>query len=156
MTDTDRPAFARALAELSAIFRQPFTSEQAELYFRALDDLPLHRVLRAVQHAIRTYRRFPRPADLRAADLERRHAAERPKVTKQLALPEPAVASAEHARDAFAVIREILAGECRGELRVAALDGLVERYPDSGWSEAADVEHLRVTAVPAAKGRGGA
>lgn len=68
MTPEDRPAFARELARLYAVYERTVTSEQADLlaeaYWEALEGYELGELRAAVRWWIRTSPYFPRPAEL--------------------------------------------------------------------------------------------
>lgn len=66
MQRSDSLAFAQLLAGLAETFDVALTPTRTELYFRALEDLPLAAVREAVSGAIRDGRFFPKPAELRA------------------------------------------------------------------------------------------
>lgn len=65
MTRGDAQAFSTLLAGLAETFDVPLTSTRTELYFRALEDLPLAAVQQAAGEALRHCRFFPKPAELR-------------------------------------------------------------------------------------------
>jgi hypothetical protein len=65
MTRADAPAFSTLLAGLAETFDVTLTATRTELYFRALEDLPLEAVQEAAGKALRQSRFFPKPAELR-------------------------------------------------------------------------------------------
>lgn len=65
MTRADAPAFSTLLAGLAETFDVTLTATRTELYFRALEDLPLEAVQEAAGKALRQCRFFPKPAELR-------------------------------------------------------------------------------------------
>ncbi|HJY45287.1 MAG TPA: hypothetical protein VJ301_11745 [Propionibacteriaceae bacterium] len=75
MTRVDAPAFSTLLAGLAEVFAVTLTATRTELYFRALEDLPLTAVQEAAVRAMRECRFFPKPAEIRefaGADEEER------------------------------------------------------------------------------------
>jgi hypothetical protein len=67
MTDQDRAAFAELMLGISETFSHPVSDTVMELYFRALQDLPLEALRVAATIHVRTAKFFPRPAELREA-----------------------------------------------------------------------------------------
>jgi hypothetical protein len=67
MTPADAPRFAKLLGALAETFDETLSTLRIEIYFRALADLDLDVVERAVTDAARTLTFFPRPAELRAS-----------------------------------------------------------------------------------------
>ena len=65
MTRHDAPAFSTLLSGLAETFDAPLTATRTELYFRALEDLPLVTIQTAAGRAIRECRFFPKPVELR-------------------------------------------------------------------------------------------
>lgn len=66
MTKTDIPEFYGRLAALTELFDAPtFSDAKAELYFDALKDLPLERVIDGLSQAAKTCKFMPRPAEIR-------------------------------------------------------------------------------------------
>jgi hypothetical protein len=65
MTETDRPAFARALFVLGETFNEPISDLRAEGYFDAMRDFSLEAANAAIRVALRTCKFFPRPVELR-------------------------------------------------------------------------------------------
>jgi hypothetical protein len=66
MTRADAVVFARLLQGLAETFDVVLTVTRIELYFRALEDLPLETIQHVTSHALRESRFFPKPAELRA------------------------------------------------------------------------------------------
>jgi hypothetical protein len=69
MTPTDAPEFFERLHALSELFEAKFTPTKAEIYFAALNDLPLATVALALNAAVQTCTFMPRPAELRTLAL---------------------------------------------------------------------------------------
>jgi len=68
MTADDLPAFATELRAASAVLGRRFADDVIEAYFRALHDLDLGALLRALHRLVKTAEagtRFPTPAELR-------------------------------------------------------------------------------------------
>lgn len=65
MTRAEARAFADQMAALAKVFDAQPDKTRTELYFRALQDLPLAAVQHAVGAAIQGCRFFPKPAELR-------------------------------------------------------------------------------------------
>jgi hypothetical protein len=65
MTNADRARFAELLLALGETFDETMSDMRAEIYFRALMDLPLDVVERAIVDAARYSKFFPKPAELR-------------------------------------------------------------------------------------------
>ena len=65
MTETDARAFLQNLTVLAEVFDAKFSEAKQMLYFEALRDIPLDRVLAALSHAAKTCRFMPRPVELR-------------------------------------------------------------------------------------------
>lgn len=65
MTETDRPAFARALFVLGETFNESISDLRAEGYFDALRDFSLEEATAAIREALRTCKFFPKPVELR-------------------------------------------------------------------------------------------
>jgi hypothetical protein len=61
----DAQAFSTLLVGLAEVFDVTLTPTRTELYFRALEDLPLQDVQAAASRAMRECRFFPKPAELR-------------------------------------------------------------------------------------------
>jgi len=66
MTREDAQAFTDALYALGVVFDTTLTPTRMELYFRALEDLPIESIQSAAHRAIKERIFFPKPADLRA------------------------------------------------------------------------------------------
>ena len=66
MPPIDPKAFRRRMDRLSTIYRVHLDDEQVEGYRRALSDLSVEQLDRACQHAVKTSKFMPRPAELRA------------------------------------------------------------------------------------------
>ena len=97
MIDQDRPKFAAMLATLAEIYERTVTQQVAEIYFTALKDFSIDDVKMAVEHAVKTNRFFPRPAEL--LETMRSHRAEHRRALaeqgRRLALVEHQVSEAE-------------------------------------------------------------
>jgi hypothetical protein len=65
MKPMDRPQFILMLGELSAAFRVDPTTEQAETYWKYLQDRSLYQVSSAIVDIIQTGDRFPTVAQIR-------------------------------------------------------------------------------------------
>lgn len=67
MRKTDRSMFATMLYALGETFNETVSEGRASIYFRALQDLSLHDVERAMNAHVRASQWFPKPAELLAA-----------------------------------------------------------------------------------------
>lgn len=67
MTNTDREQFALLMLGLGETYGEAISDARMEIYFRALDDLALDDIRKAVNVHVRTQKFFPRPAEIREA-----------------------------------------------------------------------------------------
>lgn len=66
MTVADSPDFTERLKALGAVFDANLTAVKVVVYFEALRDLPFEVVVQAMNHAVKTCKFFPKPAELRS------------------------------------------------------------------------------------------
>lgn len=65
MTRRDAPAFSTLMAGLAETFDVVLSAPRTELYYRALEDLPIESLQTAAGRALRECRFFPKPVELR-------------------------------------------------------------------------------------------
>lgn len=65
MTLDDRAAFAEFMVALGEAYGEPISDARLELYFAALEDLPLESIRRAATIHVKTSKFFPRVSELR-------------------------------------------------------------------------------------------
>lgn len=65
MTEDDRVAFAELMVGLGETYGEPVSAARMEIYFAALNDLPLVDLRRSASVLVRTQKFFPRPSELR-------------------------------------------------------------------------------------------
>ena len=65
MTAADRPAFGQVLAALGETYRAPFSTSQAEIYWRSLADQDLDAIRRAAGELVKTSKWLPKPSEIR-------------------------------------------------------------------------------------------
>lgn len=67
MKGTDREDFAALMLGLGETYGEPVSDARMEIYFAALEDVPLSSIRAAATAHVRTSKFFPRPAELREA-----------------------------------------------------------------------------------------
>lgn len=65
MTSNDHREFVQHLTALAELFDAKVSAARMALYFETLREFPLREVIRALNHAAKTCKFFPRPAELR-------------------------------------------------------------------------------------------
>ena len=65
MTNQDRTRFAKAINSAALLFDRTLSDPVIDLYFRALEDLPIESVEAAIMRSIQENTFFPKPAELR-------------------------------------------------------------------------------------------
>lgn len=65
MIADDRPAFGHVLAALGETYRAPFSTSQAEIYWRALADQELDAIRRAAGELVKASKWLPKPSEIR-------------------------------------------------------------------------------------------
>lgn len=65
MTEFDRKRIGVLLVQLADVFNHKFSAESAKGYLKALDDMPVATVERAIARCLKACRRFPPPAEIR-------------------------------------------------------------------------------------------
>lgn len=132
MTKDDLPQFITALAHLVEVYNERMTPGRVEAYFKSCEDLSIGAVERGMDAALKTCTRFPRPAEIR--QLTRNGRPTRP----LLSLPAPGdgVSDPFHAREAFALHREIAGTRMPPAERLKRFVVMARKWPSRGWEDA--------------------
>lgn len=130
MTPQDQPVFEQMLGAGALLYGVRLDRVQFQLWWKLCGHLPMAAFMRAFEQALAERNKWPVPADiLRAA----RSGGGRPDSgPPRLKAP----SNREHARESFALIREIVRTRMPPAARLQRFVAMARAWPGKGWEEA--------------------